>query len=138
MDRSLLYVSESRLGVTEAAAEIDQIVAVSVSRNAILGVTGSLIATRHEFAQILEGPEAAVDELMASILADPRHANLRILEYVDISRRRFPNWTLAYSGPATYVVSLVEPLLETCTTGLDTAQIHELKSLMEEFGRRGR
>jgi hypothetical protein len=135
MDRSLLYVSDSRLTFPAAHAEVHRIIESSQARNATLGVTGTLVATRRHFAQILEGSQAAIDHLMERINADSRHASTQILQYADIGQRRFPHWTMAYSGPATYVAGLVEPLLDADSADFDAPRIAQLISLMEQSGR---
>jgi hypothetical protein len=130
--RSLLYISKSLLTLPTDEVEIGCIVAAARSRNASLGVTGTLIATNAAFAQILEGEKAAIDELMLSILIDTRHTDLRILEYKEIEQRRFPCWTLAYSGSASYIGCRLAPLIAADSGHLQKAQ---LVRLLEEFGR---
>jgi len=133
--KSLLYISKSLLTLPTDEVEIGCIVAVARSRNASLGVTGTLIATDAAFAQILEGEKAAIDELMLSIFADTRHTDVKILEYREIEQRSFPNWALAYSGSASYIGCRLAPL----TAGdAGPLQIGQLVKLLEEFGRQMR
>jgi hypothetical protein len=134
MDRSLLYVSDSGLTFPDARAEVHRLIQSSQTRNATLGVTGTLVATERHFAQILEGSRAAIDYLMERINADPRHSNVRVLQYENLAARRFPHWTMAYSGPATYVASLAEPLLDA-DGAFDAARTARLIALMEQSGR---
>jgi hypothetical protein len=108
---SLLYVSQSLLDRSRATAEVENIVRVSQSRNAVLSVTGALIFTEVHFAQLLEGPRENVDALMASICNDHRHKDVTVLERNMIPARRFTDWSLAYSGPASYVAEAVEEAL---------------------------
>jgi hypothetical protein len=112
MVSSLLYVSQSTLRQLEQAAEVDRIVEVAQSRNTDLGVTGSLIFTESRFAQILEGPRAAIEELMSSIRRDPRHRDVNVVLTEDLPARRFPYWALAYNGPSIFVDRHVKPLLQ--------------------------
>jgi hypothetical protein len=79
MAKSLLYVSRSLIAPTDREAIVADIVTVSHSRNASVGVTGALISTEAAFAQILEGPAAAVDELMLRIRRDSRHTDVAVV-----------------------------------------------------------
>jgi len=79
MIKSIFYVSQKTVAWPDDGPDVEAITAVATSRNAILGVTGALISTDHFFAQILEGPEAAVDDVMASILRDARHRSVKVL-----------------------------------------------------------
>jgi hypothetical protein len=100
---SLIYVSRSLLNFPDEAAEVDRIVGVSVARNEGLSVTGALIFTGKRFAQVLEGPESSLDELMNSIRRDPRHTDLTVVQQTPVAERRFAGWSMAYSGASTYV-----------------------------------
>jgi len=103
VDQSLIYVSTRCAGAEDGATDVRDIVAVSRPRNASLEVTGALVATPTCFAQILEGPEAALAELMASIRDDPRHRDIRLVDLGGRAKRDFAGWSLAYSGESTYV-----------------------------------
>lgn len=100
---SLLYASTSLVPPGDAEAEVDALVAVSRARNATMNVTGCLIFGGGRFAQILEGEQAAVEDLMRSILRDPRHTDIAVLEQRTIAARRFAGWALGYAGPSLFV-----------------------------------
>lgn len=104
---ALLYASRARVAGPEAAAAVADIVACSRVRNGRLGVTGALVYSGGHFAQALEGRKAAVAELMRSISRDPRHTDVTILADGPAPARRFADWSLAYSGPATFVDGLI-------------------------------
>lgn len=108
--KSILYVSESLLDASEREEELDKILALSMQRNPATGVTGALIFTGAHFTQIIEGTGAAVDELMSRIVADRRHTKVDVVESVQMDCRRFPDWSMAYSGPSEYVIAHVHPL----------------------------
>jgi hypothetical protein len=80
-------------------------------RNSAAGITGALAATRQHFAQLLEGEGAHLDELMHRIERDRRHVDVTVLRVDAISRRRLPDWSMAYSGPSGYVSRQIEPLI---------------------------
>jgi hypothetical protein len=137
MITSLTYVSRSRLQPGEQAT-VDAIVDVASSRNADLGVTGALLFTEVHFAQVLEGAPDAVEELMKSIEADPRHKDVTVLEHSAIDERRFPRWAMAYSGPSIYLDRHLKPLLGTSLHDLEKRQlVARLVALMESPGRMG-
>lgn len=111
MDCSILYVSQRRLVPGEEQTQIDAIIAVARRRNAELRVTGTLVATHDHFAQALEGPAKAICALMASITLDARHTDVTILRQGEIARRAFPAWSMAYSGPSSYIARHIAPLI---------------------------
>ena len=120
---SLLYVSRSTMAANESPAEIDDIVAVSRVRNGDLAVTGALIYSGAYFAQVLEGPDHAVAELMTSITKDRRHRDVTTMRHVPVTERMFPEWTMAYSGVSPYLDRHLKPLL---SPALDRGRAEEL------------
>lgn len=109
---SLVYVSRSLLILPDQAGEIDRIVDGSLSRNAKLEVRGALIFTERHFAQLLEGPEHAVDALMDSIGSDWRHEQVTVIDRRPIDAYRFPDWNLSYWGDAGYIDRQVARVME--------------------------
>lgn len=109
---SLIYVSRSLVELPDQVEEIDKIVTGSIERNAKLNVRGALLFTEQHFAQLLEGPEPAIEELMASINRDPRHEQVTVIERRPIDSYRFADWGLAYWGDATYMDLRVARVLE--------------------------
>ncbi len=95
---SLLYVSRARLTRGNAQAELREILDIAVRRNLASGITGALVHTGSEFAQVLEGAEAEVSRVMASILVDPRHERVSIIRRDEVKERSFPNWGMALIG----------------------------------------
>jgi hypothetical protein len=88
------YVSRAREAVTDR--DIDDILATSRSRNALVGLTGKLLYTGEHFAQVLEGSHDALDPVIESIAQDGRHSRMRRLVRAPLDVRRFPEWTMAY------------------------------------------
>ena len=134
MDQSLLYVSRSLIDITNADKDLGDIIEVALARNTELKVTGALIYTGSEFAQILEGTEGALGELMASIHRDKRHTNVTVVYQEPINERKFSKWSMAYSGQATYVINHVRPLLVRHDADKSEG-VKQLIRLMEEFVR---
>jgi hypothetical protein len=111
MLRSLLYTSRKTIPTDCESIEIANILAVASAHNLANGITGGLVNTRNAFAQLLEGPANAVDDLMSRISIDRRHENVRTLRLATITHRQLPGWSMAYSGAWTYVAKRVEPLV---------------------------
>jgi hypothetical protein len=66
----------------------------SWSFNTRMGLTGTLRFADGVFAQVLEGRCGIVLPLVARILADPRHAAIRITAFGPLAARRFANWSV--------------------------------------------
>lgn len=68
---------------------VQQILQTAAERNSRLGVTSALYSDGETFFHVIEGEEAALATLMASILRDPRHKSIEILDQFDLSERMF-------------------------------------------------
>ncbi|MDE2401511.1 MAG: BLUF domain-containing protein [Burkholderiales bacterium] len=88
----LLYASRATQPLGPDA--IDAILARSRKDNPALGVTGLLCHSGDIFMQVLEGGRAVVNELYTRIASDPRHSNVILLNYEEITERRFASWTM--------------------------------------------
>jgi hypothetical protein len=91
--RQILYISSSTL--PGDAADLAGILCQSRHNNAIDGVTGLLWSDGARFVQVFEGPEDSVAATWARIRADPRHAEIRVLQDRVIPAREFGDWTMA-------------------------------------------
>ena len=87
----LLYASRA---LDAASAEIESILAQSRQGNPGLGITGILCYGGGIFLQAIEGGRNAVSELYGHIQRDPRHKDVVLLHYEEISERRFSGWTM--------------------------------------------
>lgn len=130
---SLLYVSRSTLSPEAAPGAVQALVATSRARNPCAGLTGALLFTGEHFAQVLEGPPAAVDDLMARVARDPRHTEIITVARKRITVRRFGNWSMAYSGPSQFVSRHVTRLLEDPRSPGQGRSAKWLKDLLWEF-----
>lgn len=90
----LVYLSHA----TEAldARRLDELLEAARRKNAALGITGLLIHRGGNFIQYLEGEEAVVRSLYATICSDPRHAGTMVLSEGPITRRRFGDWAMNF------------------------------------------
>lgn len=98
--RRLVYYSRNRTaGAPEAVdATIRAILATSRVNNARVGVTGALMFNAGCFAQVLEGPSAAVEATFERIQQDERHGDVSLLAYEAVEARLFTEWSMAYVG----------------------------------------
>lgn len=96
----LVYYSRNRLtGDAEAVARnFTGILAKSQDNNARVGVTGALMFNAGCFAQVLEGPQAAVEDTFERIQQDERHGEVSLLAFGPAPARSFPNWSMGYVG----------------------------------------
>lgn len=95
----LIYVSRAIGQVT--AARLRHIVDTARMLNRRRNLTGVLAFSGSHFLQLLEGDAAALDRLLDSIRRDARHAEVRVLDRVEIGSRRFGDWAMALvSSPA--------------------------------------
>ena len=87
----LLYASRVLDKRPEA---IDAILAQSRQYNPTCGITGILCYGGGIFLQAIEGGRMAVNELYGHIQRDPRHTEVALLLYEEITERRFSGWTM--------------------------------------------
>ncbi|MBY0338333.1 MAG: BLUF domain-containing protein [Acetobacteraceae bacterium] len=95
----LIYVSRATApDEAQPRREVEAIAAASTVANARDGLTGALAVGGGYFAQILEGPRGAVSRTLDRILADPRHEDIRILDFTPIAGRGFAGWGMSFVG----------------------------------------
>ena len=129
----LLYVSKSKIKVADVHAVVSHIVAKSKDWNIDHNLTGALIFTGTHFAQVLEGSQKDIDDVMVMIKNDPRHEEVSVINRSPISGRQFPNWAMAYQGPSRFVSRHVTRLLHA-TSGLEQQRATDwLIQLAHEF-----
>lgn len=125
MIASLLYTSVAAKGLD--SADVFKIVEDSSRRNPARDITGFLIFDRTGFLQYVEGPQAALDELLETLGKDRRHHSVRVLHRSQSGHRLFPRWAMRRAG------ATAEQELETIrAAGLPAAMMAEL----EGFGTR--
>jgi hypothetical protein len=93
----LIYAS--RAADSLQPADVERILEISRRNNARVGVTGALLHGDRELLQCLEGGREALNQTYARLLADPRHAEVQLLDYREVSRRWFPDWSMQALPP---------------------------------------
>ena len=94
MIRRLAYVSRPRTDLPPA--EISRIVVKSRINNASEGLSGVLVYTGTDFAQLIEGPSARVEALWHRIRQDDRHQDVALLFDETTEAPWFPDWRMGY------------------------------------------
>ena len=88
----LLYVSRSVH--PETPEQTESILASAREHNLVNGITGVLCYGGGIYLQALEGGRNQVNDLYTHIVKDPRHKDVVVLAYEEISERRFGGWTM--------------------------------------------
>ncbi|MCH8179902.1 MAG: BLUF domain-containing protein [Proteobacteria bacterium] len=113
----LLYASRAASPLGNEV--IDDILTTSRRNNPAQGLTGLLCHSGDIFMQVLEGGRDAVNALYHRIARDPRHRDVILLHYEEITERRFAGWTmgqvnLARINPSTLLKYSERPVLDPC------------------------
>ena len=90
----LVYASRADRAIDDAL--VASILESSQKHNSEHGITGILCthSQGNVFLQVLEGGRVAVNALYGTIVRDPRHRDVTLLDYAEISERRFTNWRM--------------------------------------------
>jgi hypothetical protein len=88
----LLYASRSAEPLSNEV--IDSILAKSRKDNPALGITGLLCYSGDTFMQVIEGGRDTINALFNRISRDPRHRDVVVLHYEEITERSFSGWTM--------------------------------------------
>lgn len=103
------------------------------------GVTGLLLYRDCAFMQYLEGEEATVRALFASIRADPRHQDIDLMWDHHTVERRFAGWTMRFRelaehpGAETGYHRLVGAALEPAEDEDERAHTEALSDFLSMF-----
>lgn len=98
------------------------------------GLTGLLLFTGDHFAQLLEGPEDTLSQMMWRIAQDARHTAIRKLFAKPLANRTVAQWTMRLLE-ARDTDRMVRKLVEADTPPIGEAA--ELLALMRQLSQRG-
>lgn len=90
----LVYISRITSTGLSSPSTLNDISETAVERNQIDNVTGILCYGNGYFLQCVEGSEQALTNLKNRLLVDDRHKELKILDFSEITKRRFASWSL--------------------------------------------
>jgi hypothetical protein len=89
---SLIYASIPEEGFSKE--DIEDILTKSKKNNERDDITGMLCFNHNYFLQCLEGSRESVNRTYSRICNDNRHKEMVILEYKEIHKRVFQNWSM--------------------------------------------
>ena len=110
--KCIAYISEApttKSGVSLPIGLSD--IVRSANRNPNTELTGFLCYRQGYYLQLIEGPNQTVNQLIAKISTDPRHANPQVIIDKPISRRSFRSWgmsVLDFSDPSQLFDQFIE------------------------------
>ncbi len=88
----LMYASRAADSVN--SDDLAAILKKSKTNNPPIGVTGVLCFSDGIFLQVLEGGRSPVSGLYNKIACDPRHHDVVLLSYEEVSERSFAGWSM--------------------------------------------
>ena len=90
----LIYVSQATSPLDKQGLE--SLLVESRNRNEQMHITGMLLYVNDSFIQVLEGEEAAVNNIYLRIQLDKRNKNNCLLLREPIAMRSFPHWSMGF------------------------------------------
>ena len=90
--KTLTYTSRARLDLSDR--DLDDILQIARHLNALDGVTGLLLFDGARFLQVIEGSEAAIDNLVERLRMDRRHSAFEIRDERFVEARSFEDWSM--------------------------------------------
>jgi hypothetical protein len=113
MPYQIMYSSQATESM--AITDLEKILADAREGNRARNVTGALVYVDGVFFQLLEGDEAVVRTLMASIASDTRHQSVKVFHEAQVDVRAFESWSMAYLSPTAREMSTWAGLPATAT-----------------------
>lgn len=91
-----------------APGEVYKIIEKSVANNGRDELSGFLLFQNNRFFQVVEGPEAAIDNLLERLGKDRRHHSIEVTHRAPIELRHFGGWKMKRLTPSANAGSLDE------------------------------
>jgi hypothetical protein len=121
------------------ASQLNELLEKARTANEIAGLTGMLLHTESDgsFFQVIEGEPGALDQLLAKLLLDKRHAHLTLIIREPIVERSFAGWTMGFSSVSPDKLRKISGLNDffkggSCFTALDAGRA---KKLLDAFAK---
>ena len=127
----LLYASRATDNVSQE--ELLKILSQSKAHNPESSITGVLCSSGPIFLQVLEGGRMQVNALYNHIAADPRHTDVVILSYEEISERKFSCWSMGLVNLDRINPSLLLKYSESATLDPYCVSGHASLALFDEL-----
>jgi len=134
MFHQLVYASHTTQKMGDE--DLNSILESARRNNAKIGVTGMLLYIDQNFLQILEGEEAAVNNVYRQIASDPRHSAISVLARRSAPERLFEGWSMGFervnkdTAPDAFAISK-----EAVDGAIDPARAIEIAILLRNFYR---
>ena len=112
----LAYVSTADRAMT--AIDVQDILESAIRRNGESGVAGTLLFNGVSFLQVLEGPEAAVEETYSRICGDDRHNHVVTIFRESGVKRCFDGSPMTLNTVASHTGSLPDGLTHSSAIDL--------------------
>jgi len=113
----LLYYS--RASREMSLSDLKDILGTARDNNSSIDVCGMLCYDQLYFLQALEGDRETVNELYLDIADDPRHDDVVIISYDEVSEQVFPQWQMGYAGSSAQFSQLLQELGQTTFSPID-------------------
>lgn len=94
--KRVMYLSKARHRMTHG--ELSDLLLGARKRNDEHGITGILVYHAGNFAQVLEGPDAKIEQLLENIAADPRHDEYHVIFESPTEDRYFEGWSMDWAN----------------------------------------
>jgi hypothetical protein len=121
---TFVYCSRAAEGVDDA--EVGRIVEAAKRSNLARGITGVLVFGNGVFFQLIEGPAAQIQKLIATLHRDPRHYDVVSLDWSEERRERlYPNWEME-RVTADDIRAVLDDALESAEDENDVAALRRL------------
>lgn len=121
---TISYVSRATSPDSMTKANLSALCRSAQKYNAKAQITGILTFHNGAFAQILEGSEPVLRELLSRITEDTRHYNLRVSADGPIDQRCYADWSMEYLVPSIFVHKQIEGILKQIRAA--RARSHEI------------
>ena len=86
----------------EARAEAELIASRAGIKNQSVNITGAMTFDGNDFAQILEGKKADVQQLFKIIRNDPRHTQVTVIKQTHALKRHYEGWGMHALNSSNY------------------------------------
>lgn len=83
---------------SQTSHEIQQILQAARRHNPQVGVVGALYYGNRCFFQCLEGRQRDVERLLAKLMNDPRHQDVKVIDQTSIERPIFQQWEMKFAN----------------------------------------
>lgn len=95
--------------------ELQDILDKSRENNAVSHITGLLLVSGEYFLQVLEGRITCVSQTLEKVYRDPRHTDVRLVLFHEVSSLLFAKWSMAQLEIRTPVIEdpLCRELIES-------------------------